>query len=150
MNFSLTVHNAVPGILSIHTGITASISSIASGNEGLIPTLLEAIGQLSEDCPKVICLISDAPPPPIYQQDDAEAERTYACCFVVQLPQAEQNDTTQHLALNAAGSEGKPATKPQGANQALDFAAFLDRDKGHFEATHNGSKWLIQKSISQH
>lgn len=136
MNFSLTVHNAVPGIISIHTGITATISSIASGNEGLVPTLLEGIGLLSDDCPKVICLLCDAPPPAIYRNVANQPELAYACCFVL--------ERGNNLQLQQSSPQ-QPSTQSERAPQAIDFAQFLATEIPTLTVTNNGSKWLIEK-----
>jgi DNA-binding response OmpR family regulator len=83
MHFSLAVHNAICGILSIQTGLTSNISTIAAGQEGLVPVLLEATGILLSGAEKVLCVICDVTLPEIYQDEQSLPKISYAISFVV-------------------------------------------------------------------
>ncbi|GAB0152257.1 beta-ketoacyl synthase chain length factor [Marinobacterium sp. BA1] len=64
--FSLAVHNAVSGLLSIARKDVSEVTAIASV-ENLIPhALLEAVTQL-QNSESVLCLIYDVPLPELYQ-----------------------------------------------------------------------------------
>lgn len=64
--FSLAVHNAVSGLLSIARKDVSEVTAIAA-TENLIPlAILEAVTQL-QDREQVLCLIYDVPLPELYQ-----------------------------------------------------------------------------------
>ncbi len=136
MNFSLSVHNAVPGVVSIHNRVTSAISSIASGDEALVPGLLEALGMLSPECPKVLCAFADVALPEIYQPTADDAGLSYACCFV--LSQAAGGDS---LSLEFVGAEAVESSRPV----ALAFARFLASPNTAMSVSHNGGCWRITK-----
>ena len=62
MQFSLAVHNAISGMLSIQQNVTDNITAIAACGEELVPALLEAIGLL-ENHSHILCVFNDAPIP---------------------------------------------------------------------------------------
>ncbi len=64
--FSLAVHNALSGLLSIARKDLSEVTAIAA-TDNLIPNaLIEAVTQLQER-PRVLCVIYDVPPPELYQ-----------------------------------------------------------------------------------
>lgn len=110
MHFSLAVHNAICGILSIQTGLTSNISTIAAGQEGLVPVLLEASGILLSGAEKVLCVICDVTLPEIYQDEQSLPKSPYAISFVIskseginltltQLPQYTDKQTIAQLPI---------------------------------------------------
>lgn len=136
MQFSLSVHNAIAGILSIDRQLTACISSIAFGDEGLVPTLLEAVGLLSDQYPQVLCIVSDVPPPDIYRAQGYGPRLPHAACFVV--------SSGGGLSLSVAGKsagEAAPALP-----QAMALLQFLESETHRLAINHNGSVWLLSKS----
>lgn len=135
-NFSLAVHNAICGVLSIHAGLTGSINTIAAGQQGLVPVLLEAAGLLSSSCPLVLCVLCDVPLPEVYQSAESQPHAPYAVCFIV--------STTGGVALNLRqlGSAPDPAEYVP----PLDFCAFLDDTAAtSLTLAHNGCGWEIAK-----
>jgi len=83
MYFSLAVHNAICGILSIQAGLTSNISTIAAEQEGLVPVLLEAAGILLSGAEKVLCVICDVTLPEIYRDEQSLPKIPYAISFIV-------------------------------------------------------------------
>ena len=136
MDFSLAVHNAIAGVLSIHYGITANISSIAASEGPVVPTLLEALGLLSPSCPRVLCLICDVTLPAIYRKPGDAGSPTYAACFTVA---AADNNTLQLVHDHAA------ASSPPQHDSPLDFIDFLASSADTFHIRHNASHWRIHK-----
>lgn len=159
MNFSLAVHNAIPGILSIHSGNTANITSLAALEESLVPALLEAAGLLQEGHTQVLCLFADVPIPDIYRPHCPEPAAPYAASFLVssdaddrfQLSFAPDESSADENSADesAAGdsSVGKsavhePATRPE----ALRFVEYLASGAHRFDARHNGGLWTLTRS----
>ncbi len=65
--FSMSVHNAIPGLFSIARGIPAKITAIASENALALSGLQEALAQLAEEPEKPRALIfCDAPLPSLF------------------------------------------------------------------------------------
>ena len=136
-SFSLAVHNAICGVLSIHAGLTGSINTIAAGQQGLVPVLLEAAGLLSPSCPQVLCVMCDVPLPDIYQSADSQPQVPFAVCFL--LSATDGTGLALRQADTAAGSA--PYVAP------LNFCEFLDNQAlSSMATTHNGCSWEIVKS----
>ncbi|MES2605824.1 MAG: beta-ketoacyl synthase chain length factor [Pseudomonadota bacterium] len=141
MDFSLAVHNAIAGILSIHCNITANISSIATSEGAIVPVLLEAVGLLSESTPKVLCILCDVSLPTMYRTSAEEDEFPFVACFTV----TAAGGAPLHLSYE--GSAGNAAV-----NTPLDFLEFLaagDADSAKaFTTLHNSACWVVRKSSS--
>jgi hypothetical protein len=134
MQFSLSVHNAITGILSIHNQFTGCISSIAFGEEGLTPTLLEAAGLLA-DHPEVVCILSDVPPPDIYRKPNYGPNVPYAACFVL--------SRGDDLSFSTSC---KPAPPPTTLPQGMALLIFLENDCPNLAIPHNGSQWVLTRT----
>ncbi len=66
MDFSLSVHNAPLGILSIASDGQRAVTAIAAGDESLVAALLEAQGWMAEGAEQALVIHTDEPPPPDY------------------------------------------------------------------------------------
>ncbi len=140
MNFSLAVHNAIAGVLSIHQGITANIISIAALDQGLVPVLLEAAGLIQQGHERVLCAIADVPLPEFYRPDCPSPLAPFASCFVI----AAQGGQAARLDCAGLAPGRRDATEDQ-LPQALQFIDFLGSEQRSFTAGHNGSAWVIDK-----
>lgn len=137
-NFSLAVHNAICGVLSIHAGLTGSINTIAAGQQGLVPVLLEAAGLLSPSCPQVLCVMCDVPLPDVYQTADSQPQAPFAICFLL--------SATAGTGLSLNQAEAEAGSAPY--ITALNFCEFLDDQTASAMAvTHNGCSWEIVKIV---
>lgn len=137
MNFSLAVHNAIPGILSIHSSNTANITSLAALHESLVPALLEAAGLLQEGHDQVLCLFADVPIPEIYGAFCPEPAAPYAASFVV------STAADACFCLSPATEPSEPTTRP--LPEALRFIEFLDAGTPRFETCHNSGLWTVAR-----
>lgn len=136
-NFSLAVHNAVCGVLSIHAGLTGPINAIAAGEQALVPVLLEAAGLLSADCPQVLCVMCDVPLPAVYRSTSSQPHAPYAMCFIVSTAGKTGLFLQQSNAATDCGEYFSP----------LDFCTFLDSNTvSSIALTHNGCNWELAKS----
>jgi len=136
MHFSLAVHNAICGILSIQTGLTSNINTIAAGQEGLVPVLLEATGILLSGVEKVLCVICDVTLPEIYRDEQSLPKIPYAISFVVSKSEGINLVLTQlprHL--------GK-----QRINQLpTHLIEFLTSDETELLINHNEATWKLAR-----
>lgn len=87
-HFSLSVHNAIGGLLSITRKDTSSMTALACGFDDISTALLEAQAILTEqDCEQVLCLIYDEPVPEVYRQQQAiTPSYPYATAFLLGTP----------------------------------------------------------------
>jgi hypothetical protein len=139
-NFSLAVHNAITGILSIHLGITANITSIAALDAALVPVLLEARGLIGEGHQKVLCVLADVPLPEIYRRDCTWPKFPFAACFTMT---AGEGVMTRLSLCNHAHPTANADILD--LPEALQFIEFLAADSRHFHSTHNSGGWNIAK-----
>lgn len=140
MHFSLSVHNAITGIVSIHSGITANITSIAALDQSLVPVLLEAAGLVNESGGPVMCVIADAPVPEIYRRDCCWPLAPFAASFLV--------GSGDGLAVSLdRADDGTNMTDdaPEELPQALRFIEFLASGQRIFSTPHNGGYWTVAK-----
>ena len=136
MHFSLAVHNAICGILSIQTGLTSNISTIAAGQEGLVPVLLEAAGILLSGSEKVLCVICDVTLPEIYRDDQSLPKIPYAISFVVSRSEGINLTLTQ-----LSRYQGKQKT-----NQLPTcLIEFLSSDNTELLINHNEATWKLAR-----
>jgi hypothetical protein len=139
MDFSLAVHNAIAGVLSIHCHITSNISSMAADKGAVVPVLLEAAGMLSEKVPKVLCIICDVALPEIYRTAEHASDHPFVACFTV------SNDTKPELQLRY---EGAATTEVCANDTPLDFIDFLASGSGVFKVWHNAGCWIVARQSS--
>ena len=137
MHFSLAVHNAICGVLSIQAGLTANISTIAAGQQGLVPVLLEAAGILMGGADKVLCVICDVLLPEIYRDDQSLPKIPYAISFVMTqsdgvnltLQQLPQNEDMPHVNLSP-----------------ISLIEFLSTKQTKLLIEHNSVTWALSRS----
>ncbi len=136
MHFSLAVHNAICGVLSIQAGLTANISTIAAGQQGLVPVLLEAAGILIGGADKVLCVICDVLLPEIYRDEQSMPKIPYAISFVMT-----QSDGVklmlQQLSLNA----DMPHVNPSPTS----LIEFLTTKQTELMIEHNSVTWVLSR-----
>ena len=134
--FSLSVHNATAGLLSIHRGLTHAITAISGGAQDVVPALLECLGQCTPQQPQVLCVFCDEAIPEIYHTHE-QPHPLHAVAFVITLAPAV---TAPHWALSLTTSPvAPPAVKPQ----ALQLAQALAQSQPLTLAS-NGNIWHLQ------
>lgn len=127
--FSLSVHNALAGLFSIHQKCRLPITAMAAGEQELVPVLLECLGQLRSS-ENILCVFCDEPLPAFYHRDMPPSQR-FAAAFVISAGEQFQ------LLRGPGGFTGEAEPLPQ----ALQFA--------HFLATRGDScvfsQWCVQR-----
>ena len=79
--FSLSVHNAIAGVLSIATKNTSSITALSAD---LSSTLLEAVAIMDEQSyQQILCVVYDEPVPEIYASLETSPDRPFAIAFLL-------------------------------------------------------------------
>lgn len=122
--FSLSVHNAIGGLLSITRKDQSSITALACGCDDVSTALLEAQAILAErGCSQVLCLIYDEPVPEVYRGDEPVLpDHPYAAAFILGKGPASGEDIAVDLRLTAVDTTAAaPASEPQ----ALTLARWL-------------------------
>ena len=82
--FSLAVHNAIGGVISIAQKNTAPMTAISAMDGLALQALFEAAGQLTET-DKVICVLYDAPLPAQYEGYASSVERPIALALELEV-----------------------------------------------------------------
>lgn len=131
--FSLSVHNALAGLFSIHRKSEQPITAIAAGAEELVPVLLECLGQLQNQAEHVLCVFCDEPLPEFYASDLPPGQR-FAAAFVIS-----RGEQFRLLATPPEAEDVESNTPEQ--PQALQFADFL----AGAEAQYSLREWCIQR-----
>ena len=137
MHFSLAVHNAICGVLSIHAGLTANICTIAAGQQGLVPVLLEAAGILMSGAEKVLCVICDVPLPEVYRDEQSLPKIPYAISFVITKSEG------VNLTLTQLPSHDE---EPLVGQLPIHLIEFLATNQTELMIAHNGSTWKLTRN----
>lgn len=133
--FSLSVHNAIAGLFSIHQGMTTNITAISGGSCELVPALLETLGLCRSHAGPVLCVFCDAPVPDIYQPYTSAPQQAYALALVV-----EAGSDWQLALLDGAATE-----ENQTQIQALALLGLI-QNNSHGVFACNGNYWSIRRS----
>lgn len=137
MHFSLAVHNAICGVLSIHAGLTSNICTIAAGQHGLVPVLLEAAGILISGAEKVLCVFCDVPLPEVYRDEQSLPKIPYAISFLMTKSEGVNLTLTQ---LPYYDEDLSPDQLP------IHMIEFLATNKTELLMEHNGSTWKLARN----
>lgn len=135
-NFSLAVHNAICGVLSIHSGLKGPINAIAAGEQALVPFLLEAAGTLL-DYEQVLCIMCDVPLPEVYRTEQSLPQTAYAACFLL------GRDKGQQIEIQVMNDNADSAPT-MSALQLVQFLSSTDSDEA--KAMHNTQAWRLRKT----
>ena len=139
--FSLSVHNALAGLLSIATQNQAGHTAIAAGSDSFGFGFLEALGCLIEQPDEPVLLVYfDEPLPPPY----SELAGTDAPGVAVALLLERAQQRPSELIVSAEPAAG--STTAPGDQQAIDFMRFFLSDQDHF--VHHGARmiWRWQRA----
>jgi hypothetical protein len=141
-SFSLAVHNAVSGLFSIARKDTSEVTSIAAMEGLVLPTFIEAIGQL-QSTEKVLCVIYDIPLPDFYNSYFAESPETFPYAIALILGSAEG----QSYSLEQTGQTMQSELSPPGPfdSEPLRLLRLLTGLSNEIDLTQNGCNWRIAR-----
>ena len=144
-SFSLSVHNANAGLLSIARGDRGNNIAIAAGPSTVEHALIEACGLLADGAPQVLLVMSDSPPPAAFSSYNDCAEQGYAWARLLQAARSQDagNGTGEHFSLSwsAADQDAAAAVDLAAAPAGLDILRFFLRRDAELARTANGRCW---------
>lgn len=117
MSFSLSVHNAIAGQLSIALDNRAPVLALAPGDEGLAAALIEACGLLWEGAERVVVVWYDEPLPQPYHVFGAHEPQRPAA-LALRLGRGDSGGAALHLDRQPAPVSGE---QPPQLAQLLDW-----------------------------
>lgn len=136
--FSLSVHNAICGIISINQKITANINAIAAAGAELISCLIEAAGLLSENnCRQVLCVLCDEPLPEPLRPYCEQPQHPFALALILSKSADSENATTVSISPQSA-------TNTESA-QTLDLIHLLCKQKQQIDVPLGNTTWSIER-----
>jgi hypothetical protein len=111
--FSMSVHNAIPGLFLIARQSRAPVTTVASENRLVLSGIIEALTQLADGAPSVILVFCDAPLPELFQTfiDNESA------CFAFAFEMTVGKD--YRLVYNETPSTGDASALPPGSSLPL-------------------------------
>lgn len=130
-DFSMSVHNALAGLLSIHTGNKAGHITVSSGTDAFGIGLLEAVTSLTEQPDQPVVLVCyDAPLPGEYNRFEPVDGPPLPMILVLKLGTGNTTDNT--VRFSVAPSSGQVPHHASSDGLAQDFLGFFlsDRDTG--------------------
>ena len=148
--FSLSVHNAIGGIISIQQKITANITAIAADGSELMATLIEAAGLILSDNAnsndQVLCIICDDPLPAAYQAYCPTPQQAFALAFIIQKYNSDQIEGKDFHALNIQiKSNQKPFPKHKDIAQAAQFTQLLQGEIHSLDLSLGNGHWQVSR-----
>ena len=119
-DFSLSVHNALAGQLSIVWGNTAGHTAIAAGADSFAYGLLEGATSVNEAEQRVLVVYCDDVLPPPYTEIDDGTETCVALALLLAPPAHDADDFSIEIGPRGSARQPQPAT-----SQALSFIKFM-------------------------
>lgn len=137
--FSMSVHNAVAGVMSIARKVTGPISAMAADQQMLSSALCEAYGQLhSGEHQQLLLVIYDLPLPAVYATEIAPAH-PFALALLLQ--RAGENSGGQRVSARLTESKAPLST----GNEALHWLAWLLGGDAQLSLHGSRNCWQWQK-----
>lgn len=141
--FSLSVHNAVSGLLSIARQDTLPSTAIAAMQGLVFQTLCEGISQLQQH-QNVLCVITDIPLPDIYQSYCEGQDFPYALAFIMSR-EGKQPFTLEHY---PEFQPHVPSSDPA-HDDIFALMEMLCGGRQQISFCVNGSYWKLQTGCSK-
>jgi len=121
-HFSLSVHNAVGGIMSIARKDSSNITALAVVNDDITTALLEAVAIMEErNHPQIACIIYDEPVPNTYKDLTIQPQHPYAIALL--LSQETSPPHKERLSFSICQPENKKHSTNE--PQALTLLRFI-------------------------
>jgi hypothetical protein len=142
-DFSLSVHNALAGLLSIAAKNTASHTAIAAGGDSFACGLLEAVTLLNDgsDTPVLMAYFDDALPPP-YDELAEVSQSGIALVMLLEPPAGDARDMAILLQPRDHAAE-----LPSASGQCLDFIEFVLSGEHDRRSVGERIEWWWQRGV---
>jgi hypothetical protein len=140
-DFSLSVHNALAGLLSIAWGNTAGHTAISAGADSFGYGLLEAIACLKEGSgdPVMLVYFDDLAPQPYDEVADG-AESCVALAMLLKPPRNESHEFALSMEPRNRAAKSQSASA-----QALDFIRFMLSNEREKRSMGERAQWCWQR-----
>ena len=140
-DFSLSVHNALAGLLSIAWGNTAGHTAISAGADSFGYGLLEAVACLKEGSSEPVMLVyfEDVPPEP-YDEVADSSESCIALAILLKAPGDHGREFTLTLEPRNRAAEAQSASA-----QSLDFIRFMLSNGTEARSIGERTQWRWQR-----
>lgn len=154
-SFSLSVHNATAGLLSIARHDQASHSALSAGNSGVEHAVIEACGLLADGAPEVLLVVYDGLLPDEFSEFKDCEDQPFAWAWLIQSALQSGADTifltwesaTSHRAENDVITNVGIAKAAQPAG--LDILAFQLRQDQELIRLVDNRRWSWRYSVGQ-
>jgi hypothetical protein len=138
--FSLAVHNAVGGLLSIAKNDQSAMTAIASTENLVLSTFHEALAQL-QSYKQVLCVIYDVPLPDLYTAFSDSLPFPLAISFVL----TREDGEGSLLTLEQSNSALPEVSSEQ---SMIDLVAFLSGCKQQLCLPFRGRSWILSGALN--
>ena len=140
-DFTMSVHHALAGLLSIHTGNTQGHTAIAAGADTFGMALLEAGACLQEasGAPVLLLYADERLPPPYNVYENADAAEALVAAFALANPSPGETRIVTEFTHNGGGGGGTGCV-------ARDFLRFLLSEAGEARSTSERITWRWQRA----
>ncbi len=139
-HFSLSVHNAIGGMLSINKKDTSNITAIAAAENTVGTSLLEAQLILQEQgCQEILCIIYDDPIPEPYTTEINLPAQPYALALVL------SNEPSRINLELSIESEAASSYENPSEPQALSLIRFLLSDSACLQLSNLQTCYQLKK-----
>ena len=137
--FSLAVHNALSGLLSIARKDISEVTAIAASEGLILQSLLEAVGQL-QDRERVLCVIYDVPLPELYRRYCESDPFPYAIAMILR---REASESSMPFTIQQMGSAETNRSQTEGfsASETVKFLNLLCGRVTEMNCVLNGLSW---------
>jgi len=140
-DFSLSVHNALAGLLSIAWANTAGHTTISGGVDSFAYGLLESLAcVLSGTAETVMLVYFDDQLPQPYDEISDGADTCVALAILLDPPRYDDDDF--RFDLEPRVRNGRP---PPASEQALDFIRFMLSDESERSSAGERIRWRLQR-----
>jgi hypothetical protein len=140
-DFAMSVHHALAGLLSIHTGNTQGHTAISAGADTFGMALLEAAACLQEapSAPVVLLYGDERLPPPFDVYDEADTAEPVVAAFALASPLPGEMRIVTEITSTRAGGGGTGC-------MARDFLRFLLSQAGEACSTSERITWSWRRA----
>lgn len=137
--FSLSVHNAIAGLFSMVYQNHRESTVIASGQDGIAPAFIEALGILQEGATEVLLVLYDEPVADFYPLLPFKCDVNFPCVVVLRLALAGQGLPMQFNRSSEVRDDGEHLV------QLVTFLKFLYSNQASLCLGRAGTSWQWQK-----